>query len=230
MRRRELRGAEKRTKGCGEEKTLYFGATVLWGHCTRLLLCPPPLLHSCTPTLPSPSSSYPALPLSYPALSLSCPALPHSCPPSCTPARLLPGPPSPSLPSPTSGQTSTLTLPSSTPPLASPTSSLPYPASALLSLPCSVLFTFVLLYCDRICSILWRLDNVFYTVIMSSWCGDFSHIWCIFCIWNANNEMFLAYINHSLITITITRNVDYIDSPSIWIDLCPFIDLETINR
>ena len=28
------RGAEKRTKGCGEEKTLYFGATVLhvlWG-------------------------------------------------------------------------------------------------------------------------------------------------------------------------------------------------------
>ena len=26
--RRELRGAEKRTKGCGEEKTLYFGATV----------------------------------------------------------------------------------------------------------------------------------------------------------------------------------------------------------
>ena len=36
MRRRELRGAEKRTKGaekrtkgCGEEKTLYFGATVL---------------------------------------------------------------------------------------------------------------------------------------------------------------------------------------------------------
>ena len=28
MRRRELRGAEKRTKGCGEEKTLYFGATV----------------------------------------------------------------------------------------------------------------------------------------------------------------------------------------------------------
>ena len=29
MRRREIRGAEKRTKGCGEEKTLYFGATVL---------------------------------------------------------------------------------------------------------------------------------------------------------------------------------------------------------
>ena len=28
VRRRELRGAEKRTKGCGEEKTLYFGATV----------------------------------------------------------------------------------------------------------------------------------------------------------------------------------------------------------
>ena len=28
MQRREIRGAEKRTKGCGEEKTLYFGATV----------------------------------------------------------------------------------------------------------------------------------------------------------------------------------------------------------
>ena len=29
VRRREIRGAEKRKRGCGEEKTLYFGATVL---------------------------------------------------------------------------------------------------------------------------------------------------------------------------------------------------------
>ena len=29
MRRREIRGAEKRNKGCGEEEILYFGATVV---------------------------------------------------------------------------------------------------------------------------------------------------------------------------------------------------------
>ena len=29
MRRSEIRDAEKRNKGCGEEKTLYFGATVV---------------------------------------------------------------------------------------------------------------------------------------------------------------------------------------------------------
>ena len=53
MRRRELRGAEKRTKGaekrtkgaekrtkgCGEEKTLYFGATVDFDRYN-----PPPIL------------------------------------------------------------------------------------------------------------------------------------------------------------------------------------------
>ena len=40
MRRRELTGAEKRTKGCGEEKTLYFGATVVGvgGWCWGLVL------------------------------------------------------------------------------------------------------------------------------------------------------------------------------------------------
>ena len=42
MRRRELRGAEKRTKGCGEEKTLYFGATVKLYFGATVLCMPPP--------------------------------------------------------------------------------------------------------------------------------------------------------------------------------------------
>ena len=37
MRRRELRGAEKRNKGCGEKKTLYFGATVVYLYLVFLL-------------------------------------------------------------------------------------------------------------------------------------------------------------------------------------------------
>ena len=45
MRRREIRGTEKRNKGCGEEKTLYFGATVLLCSVSRLGMSIKPILH-----------------------------------------------------------------------------------------------------------------------------------------------------------------------------------------
>ena len=47
MRRREVRGAEKRNKGCGEEKTLYFGATVLEATMSAPLTLPAPRWSVC---------------------------------------------------------------------------------------------------------------------------------------------------------------------------------------